>query len=65
MDAGKLLDQCFGKMAADEAGGSSNQDGLLRKIDMCHIPMIYEGNCMVYNMHVEEKAWLCLIGPIL
>lgn len=42
MDAGKLLDQCFGKMAADEAGGSSNQDGLLCKIDMCHIPMIHD-----------------------
>lgn len=42
MDAGKLLDQCFGKMAADEAGGSGNQDGLLRKIDMCHIPMIHD-----------------------
>jgi len=29
-------------MAADEAGGSSNQDGLLCKIDMCHTPMIHD-----------------------
>ena len=42
MDAGKLLDQCFGKMAADEAGGSGNQNRFLRKIDMCHAPMIHD-----------------------
>lgn len=62
MDAGKLLDQCFGKMAADEACGSSNQNRFLGKIDMCHAPMIHDGNCVVYNKHVDARAWSCLVG---